>query len=230
MGREVENVSLARGHQVLEKLDMTDDWITKSSLISQADVIIDFSTPSSVLANIRRCFDLHLPVVVGTTGWHEHAGQVKEWCRAEKQAIFTASNFSIGVNIMYSLTRQLSGIMNSFDNYEITLEEVHHIHKLDSPSGTALNLAKIILEGVERKKMWVNRSQIKSEELEIISVRKAEIPGIHTITCESDTDKLSLRHEAKGRQGFATGALLAAEWLIGKQGYYEMKDLLHLSD
>jgi 4-hydroxy-tetrahydrodipicolinate reductase len=230
MGREIEKTALARGHEVLAKLDTSDDWIIMTRSVSQADMIIDFSTPDSVLANIRRSFDLHLPVVVGTTGWHENADVVRNWCEVEKQAIFTASNFSIGVNILYSLAGQLASILNRFDDYNITLEEIHHIHKLDSPSGTAINLANIILKELERKKLWINRRQENPEELEILSVREDEIPGIHVIHCESHADRLILKHEAKGRQGFAVGALLAAEWLTGKQGYFEMKDLLHLND
>ncbi|NTV84460.1 MAG: 4-hydroxy-tetrahydrodipicolinate reductase [Bacteroidales bacterium] len=230
MGRELEKVALQRGHQVLEKLDTPADWMTRISLISQADVILEFSTPDSVLGNIRRCFDLHLPIVVGTTGWRQHTDLVKGWCKDEKQALFTASNFSIGVNILYNLTGRLSAMLNRFENYEITLEEIHHIHKLDSPSGTAVNLAEIILDGMDRKKLWVNRRQHNPEELEIISVREDEVPGVHIIHCESDADRLILKHEAKGRQGFAIGAVLASEWIIGKQGYFEMKDLLNLAD
>jgi 4-hydroxy-tetrahydrodipicolinate reductase len=153
---------------------------------------------------------------------------VREWCSTEKQSIFVASNFSIGVNILYSLTEKLSAMLNRFDNYNIKLEEIHHIHKLDSPSGTAINLAQIILNGVERKKLWVNRNQQNPDELEIISLREGEVPGIHQITCESDVDRLCIMHEAKGRQGLAIGAVLAAEWIVGKQGYFEMKDLLRL--
>jgi 4-hydroxy-tetrahydrodipicolinate reductase len=230
MGREVEKAALERGHIVIAKLDTPDDWVSRTSLISQADVIIEFSTPGSVLGNIRNCFDLHLPVVVGTTGWQEHKGLVKEWCNAESQSLFTASNFSIGVNILYSLARKLSALLNQFENYNISLEEIHHIHKLDAPSGTAINLAEIILGSMERKKNWVNRGQNLPEELEIISIREDEVPGIHKITCDSDSDRLVLMHEAKGRQGFATGAVLAAEWLMGRQGYFEMNDLLHLAE
>jgi 4-hydroxy-tetrahydrodipicolinate reductase len=230
MGKEIENTAHARGHEVLAKLDSPGDWQEKKQLISRADMIIDFTMPAEVLGNIRRCFDLHLPIVVGTTGWNEHIDIVKSWCEEEKQAIFTASNFSIGVNILYSLAGKLSSLLNSFENYNVRLEEVHHIHKLDSPSGTAINLANIILEKLDRKNNWVNRKQEKPGELEIISVREGEIPGIHTITCESDSDFLILKHIAKNRQGLAIGALLAAEWLEGRQGFFEMKDLLHLSD
>lgn len=228
MGREIETVAQSREHEIIAKLDTPDDWMTRMKIISQADVIMEFSTPGSVLGNIRNCFDLRLPVVVGTTGWHNQAEVVREWCRTEKQSIFVASNFSIGVNILYSLTEKLSAMLNRFDNYNIKLEEIHHVHKLDSPSGTAINLAQIILDGVERKKHWVNRNQQNPDELEIISLREGEVPGIHQITCESAVDRLYLRHEAKGRQGLAIGAVLAAEWIIGKQGYFEMMDLLRL--
>ena len=228
MGREIEKTALARGHQVLARLDIPGDWQAQHSMITRADVVIEFSTPDSVVPNIRRCFDLHLPVVVGTSGWNASAGLVKKWCSDEQQSIFVASNFSIGVNILYSLTRQLARIVNQFDDYEISLEEIHHIHKLDAPSGTAIKLAEIILEDVARKKQWVNSRQASSEELSIISVRENEVPGVHVITCESDADILTLKHEAKGRKGFAIGALLAAEWLKDKTGFYEMKDLLYL--
>lgn len=230
MGREIEKSALAREHRILAKLDTPEDWMDKQTLISQADMVIEFSTPGSVLGNIRRCFDFHLPVVVGTTGWNEKEDQVKKWCLDEQQAILAASNFSIGVNILYSLTRQLSRIIDDLDDYEISLEEIHHIHKLDAPSGTAIKLAEIILEAVDRKKRWVNHLQGSPEELQVLSVREGEIHGIHKISCESDSDKLTLKHIAKGRKGFATGAILAAEWLNGKTGYFGMKDMLHLAE
>jgi len=229
MGREIEKAALARGHEILAKLDTPYDWEVHKSLLSQADIAIDFSTPDSALNNIRRCFDIRLPVVVGTTGWQVNSGLVRKWCTDEQQAVFVASNFSIGVNILYGLTDKLSKMMDRFEDYEISMEEIHHIHKLDAPSGTAIRLADIILAGVSRKKRWVNRTQSSPEELEIISAREDEIAGIHTIRCESESDRLILRHEAKSRKGFAVGAMLAAEWLAGKQGYFEMKDLLNFT-
>jgi 4-hydroxy-tetrahydrodipicolinate reductase len=229
MGKEIEKAAISRGHEILAKLDTPADWQAHESILNKADAVIEFSTPGSVVENIRRSFDIHLPVVVGTTGWLESEGQVKKWCIDEGQAIFAASNFSIGMNIMYSLTRQLSEIIDGFEDYEISLEEIHHIHKLDAPSGTAIKLAEIILEKVRRKKLWVNHRQTIPEELEILSVRENEIPGIHTISCESDSDRLTIKHEARGRKGFANGALLAAEWLKGRKGFFEMKDLLHLT-
>lgn len=230
MGKEIEKTALARGHQILAKIDTPDDWSSQQNLVSQADMVIDFSTPDSALANIRRCFDLNLPLVIGTTGWHESTGLVKKWCIDENQAIFFASNFSIGVNILYNLTGHISKIINQLDDYEIYLEEIHHMHKLDAPSGTAINLAQIILENIDRKKQWVNRQQASPEELQILSVREGEIPGIHKISFESDSDKLTIKHIAKGRKGFAAGALLAAEWMVGKTGFFGMSDLLHFPE
>jgi len=228
MGREIEKTALIRGHEILAKLDLPEDWRTQESLLSQSDVVIEFSTPEEVVSNIRRCFDHHLPIVVGTTGWNERTDEVRKWCENEKQSLFAASNFSIGVNILYSLTGRLSEIIDRFDDYEISIEEIHHIHKLDAPSGTAIRLAEIILENIGSKKKWVNSAGNRSEELEIISRREDEIPGIHSIICDSASEKLIMRHEAKGRKGFATGALLAAEWLIDKKGFFEMKDMLQM--
>ena len=228
MGKEIEKAALSRGHQVLAKLDTPEDWAAMENLTGHADVVIEFSTPDAVVRNIRHCFDLHLPVVVGTTGWNEKAGLVKKWCLDEHQSIFTASNFSIGINVLFSLTKHLGKILNHLEDYEIALEETHHIHKVDAPSGTAIRLAEIILDNINRKARWVNRPQAGPDELQVLSIRKDEITGIHTIRCESEADVLSLRHEAKSRKGFATGAILAAEWLQGKKGYFEMKDMLNL--
>ncbi len=228
MGREIEKTALARGHEIIAKPDVPEDWIALESLIRQADMVIDFSTPAAVVDNIRRCFDFRLPVVTGTTGWNDKTELVRRWCDEEQQSLFTASNFGIGINILYSLTGLLSRIVNDLEDYDITLEEIHHIHKLDAPSGTAISLAEIILQNTKRKKNWVNRQVATPEELQVTSVREGEIPGIHTITCESDADRLTLRHEAKGRKGLAIGALLAAEWLQGKKGYFGMNDMLRL--
>jgi 4-hydroxy-tetrahydrodipicolinate reductase len=228
MGHEIESAALARGHEIVAKVDIPGDWESQANLIKSADMVIEFSTPLSVIDNIRRCFDYRLPVVVGTTGWNDRAELVKHWCAGENQSLFTASNFSIGVNILYSLTGHLSRILNNIEDYNISLEEIHHIHKLDSPSGTAINLAEIILREIDRKKKWVNHITEVPEELQVTSVREGEIAGIHTIACESAADNLIIRHEARGRKGFTAGALMAAEWLQGKKGYYGMTDMLQL--
>lgn len=229
MGHEIETAALARGHEVIARLDTAGDWDAFSENIRMADAVFEFSLPGTVIANVRRCFDMHLPVIIGTTGWNDRAGEVKKWCLDEGQAVFAASNFSIGVNMLYRITANLAEMINKLEDYQISLEEIHHIHKLDAPSGTAINIAEIILDKVERKKTWVNRPAGSPEELPVISVREGEIPGIHTITCESDTEKLILRHEAKGRKGLALGAVLAAEWLQGKKGYFGMSDMLRFN-
>jgi len=227
MGKEIEKAALLRGHEIVAVIDSPSQWQEKLLMLKKADVVVDFSTPASVVDNIRHCFDLKLPVVTGTTGWNENMERVKKWCADEEQALFVGSNFSIGVNILFRLTRQLSGILNQLEEYDISLEEIHHIHKLDAPSGTAIKLAEIILAGLDRKSKWVNHTANAGEELTIRSVREDEVAGIHSLICESEADRLILRHEAKNRKGFVAGAMLAAEWLPGKKGYFEMNDLLH---
>jgi 4-hydroxy-tetrahydrodipicolinate reductase len=228
MGREVETLAVERGHIVVARPDNPSDWEAMEDQIRGADVVIDFSTPGSVVQNIRRCFDLGLPVVTGTTGWNEHQPQVRHWCESESQAIFTASNFSIGVNILFGLTRQLATQLNRFGGYDITIDETHHIHKLDAPSGTAIHLAGLILKNYTQKKQWVNRESQEPEELQILSHREGEVPGTHIIRCQSQADELLLTHKAHNRKGLAQGAMMAAEWLIGKKGWFGMDDLLEL--
>lgn len=229
MGREIEKAAISQSHEIVAIVNQADEWAAKEERIRLADAVIEFSMPGSAVDNIRRCFDLHLPVVVGTTGWNDQRDLVRQWCEAEGQSIFVGANFSIGVNILFALTQQLTKYLNHLPDMDITLEEIHHIHKLDAPSGTALRLAEIILSGSDRKTHWVNRTGQNPNELEIISIREGEIAGQHTIKCSSATDRLTLTHEAIGRQGFASGALKAAEWLQGKKGWFGMNDLLQLS-
>lgn len=228
MGKEVEKAALERGHTIVAHVDNEEEWMIHQPLLDKADVVIDFSLPATVIANIRRCFDHHIPVVCGTTGWNADEPLVRKWCSEEGQSIFAASNFSIGMNIMFRLAGQLGSLIDRFDEYDITLEEIHHIHKLDAPSGTAIRLAEILLKEVKRKRHWVNRMAGSAEELQVLSVREGEIPGIHSVVCESGNERIVLRHEAKSRKALAAGALLAAEWLTGKKGYFEMNDLMQI--
>jgi len=228
MGRAIEQAAGERQHEIVARLDSAEDWAMVTNLNDKPDVVMEFSTPMSAMENIRRSFNLGLPIVVGTTGWLEHEETVRKWCHDEQQALFTASNFSIGVNILFDLTIRLSGLLQYFDDFDISIEEIHHIRKIDQPSGTAVTLAKIIIDKLQRKETWVNREMETPEELEIISKRVADVFGIHTIRCTSASDHLTLIHEALNRQGFAKGALLAAEWLKGKTGYFGMNDLLCL--
>lgn len=227
MGREIEKMAAERSHQIIAIVDNPADWIVKEDVISGADAVIDFTTPGSVLGNIRRCFDLNLPFVTGTTGWNEHHALAREWCDEEQQSIFVASNFSLGVNLLFALTKKLAAMMNQVPGFDISLEEVHHVHKLDAPSGTAIRLAELILSISNEKNTWVNRPSENEHELEILSKREGEVTGKHLVKCASRCDILTLSHEALDRQGFAAGALMAAEWLPGKKGWYGMEDLLH---
>lgn len=228
MGREVERAALERGHEIAARCDRPEDWVQMAAEISAGDVAIEFSTPSSAADNIRRCFDLRLPVVAGTTGWNDRAATVRQWCMEEGQALFTAANFSIGVNILFRLAGELAPYLDRFGAYDISLEETHRVHKLDSPSGTAIRIAEIILERSGRKKLWVNRETPNSDELQIRSFRTGEVPGTHIVRFSSENDTLSLVHEAHSRKGFAVGAVLAAEWLQGRTGFFTMEDMLGL--
>jgi 4-hydroxy-tetrahydrodipicolinate reductase len=226
MGKVVEQVALARGHEIAARIDLPADWENLSAERAAGSTVIDFSIPSSAVGNIRRCFDLHLPVVIGTTGWNEDLPKVKEWVIRENQSLFFASNFSIGVNLVFEVTRTLAGLLDKFPGYDVRIDETHHIHKLDAPSGTAITLAESILSEMKSKRRWVKGETTVPEELGIISHRTGEVPGIHSIICESEADSIILTHEAKNRNGLATGAVMAAEWLQGRTGFFQMRDML----
>jgi 4-hydroxy-tetrahydrodipicolinate reductase len=230
MGNEVELIALARGHRITFKLDNEKDWEAFTIRHPECDVVIDFSLPGTAVSNIRNCFNLALPVVMGTTGWYAELDKVKKWCTDESAAIMVASNFSLGVNLLFELTRKLAIYLDGIEDYDISIEEIHHQHKIDSPSGTAIKLAEIVLDQLGRKKKWINQASAEPDVLPVISHREGEVTGTHIITCESQADILELKHTAKNRKGFALGAVMAAEWIIGKKGYFEMKDLLDFRD
>ena len=230
MGHAVETAALTKGHQIIGRLDNEASWADLATPLPQGTVVIDFSTPDSAVSNIRRAFDLRLPIIVGTTGWYGQLPVVKKWCLDEGQSLLYGTNFSIGMNIFFELNRSLAGYLDRFEAYDISLEEIHHIHKLDSPSGTAIRLAEDILKNSRRKKSWKNSPASSPAELGIISRREGEEPGTHIVRCESDDDRIELTHQAKGRTGFASGAILAGEWLLHKKGFFEMKDLLNFKD
>jgi 4-hydroxy-tetrahydrodipicolinate reductase len=226
MGAEIERVNAKHSNEIALIIDSADDWEKKGHLLGQADVAIDFSTPDDVITNISHCFHANVPVVVGTTGWYENLEKVKADCQKLNQALFVAPNFSIGVNLFFDLNRYLATLMSNWDEYEISIEETHHIHKKDSPSGTAILLANDIITYIGRKEKWVNETPEKPGELGIKSIRMENEPGTHIIKYDSDIDNITIIHNAKNRRGFAIGALMAAEWLPGKKGFFEMKDLL----
>lgn len=230
MGHEIEKVALKRGHQIVATIDNEEDWNNKASLLQQAQVAIDFSIPSQAVINMRRCFQLHLPVVVGTTGWYDQLDTMIAECESNKASLFVASNFSIGVNILFELNRRLAQLMNQYSDYAVSLTETHHIHKLDAPSGTAISIAKGILDNMDRLESWElvdgTSKTINNNKLPITAIREGEVPGIHEICYDSEVDTLTLRHSAKSRKGFAVGAVLAAEYLSQHSGYHTMSDLL----
>lgn len=213
MGKAVEALALERGHSVGVTIDDEDDWMGKIESLRECDVAVEFSTPATVVGNIMRCFDMGMPVVVGTTGWYDQLESVVHDCQQRDQALFVASNFSIGMNIMFELNRRLAQLMDGREEYAASITETHHVHKLDAPSGTAISLANDMKEELGRT-------------VPITSIREGEVPGIHEVVYDSDIDTLTLRHSAKSRKGLALGAVLAAEFLEGKKGYYTMRDML----
>ena len=233
MGHEVEKIALQRGHKILAKIDNENDWNSfkasesQNLRISENVVAIEFSTPATAFDNIKRCFDMSIPVVCGTTAWYQHFDEIKERCEKESQALFYAPNFSIGMNIMFMLNQQLAKITEKYD-YKLSLTETHHIHKLDKPSGTAVKLANDIVDNNKNYDSWkLSEDCLTNNVLPIESIREGEYFGIHEVKAESSCDIISLRHEAFSREGFATGAVIAAEFIIGKKGLFTMNDLLN---
>lgn len=225
MGKEIEQIAVSRGHSIVLKVDK-DNQLNYIEELKNADVAIEFSTPDSALTNIYNCFDANIPVVVGTTGWMDKFEEVKKSCGQKNQTLFYASNYSIGVNLFFKVNEYLAKLMNSYTEYNVEMEEIHHIHKLDAPSGTAISLANQLINELDAKQKWVNSPAENKNELSIISKRIDEVPGTHTVTYNSSVDEISITHKAYNRKGFALGAVIAAEWIIGKKGFFGMPDLL----
>jgi len=226
MGKEIEKIALERSHTITGKIGPENQKDLKTSL-ENSDVAIEFTEPDAVIKNISHCFENNTPIVVGTTGWGANEEEVIEACKSKNQTLFFASNFSVGVNIFFEINRQLASMMNDFEDYEVAIEEIHHIHKKDAPSGTAISLAQIVLNQLKRKNLW-KLDEVGSGIIPIIAKRENEVPGTHTISYESPIDEISFTHKAKGRKGFAMGAVLAAEFVQNKKGVFGMKDLLKL--
>lgn len=236
MGRIIEQFAFERGHEVVLKVNIDNIEDLNSANLRLADVAIDFSTPDSVLSNIDLCFDTGVPVVVGTTGWYAKLQEVKDKCEAGNNTLMYGSNFSVGVNVFFFVNKILAKIMNRYPQYEVQVEEIHHTEKLDSPSGTAMTIAEGILGELERKKEWVNEligsgEEIitKPEQLLIESHRIEEVPGTHTVIYSSEVDDIEFKHKAHSRAGFALGAVIAAEWLEKKTGFYNINDMFDFS-
>ena len=242
MGKEIEQIALQRGHEIALKIDINNAETISKEELKKCDAAIEFSTPHTVIANMNKCFDSGVPVVVGTTGWYDKIDDVEVMCIDKNGCLFWASNFSVGVNVFFKVNEYLAKMMNNYPEYKISIEEIHHIHKLDAPSGTGISLANQVMKNIPKKSKWVASSpnpspqgegsltsmQIKPEELEIISKREGEVPGTHTVKYLSAIDDIEIMHKAHNRKGFALGAVLAAEFVKGKKGVYGMNDLLKL--
>lgn len=223
MGKVIERIALERGHEIVLK---KDEFNTYEGL-STADVAIDFSVPTAAVDNISNCFHANVPVVSGTTGWLEHYDEMIALCNEKKGGFISSSNFSLGVNIFFGLNEYLAKIMNQFDSYKVSMEEIHHIHKLDAPSGTAISLAKGVIENSNYSEWTLDDA--KNNQIHIEAKRIGEVPGTHTVNYDSAIDSIEIKHTAHNREGFALGAVIAAEWLAGKTGIYTMKDVLNLN-
>lgn len=228
MGRTIEALGKAQGHSFPLIIDENNPGDLNAERIRDIDVAIEFTIPAAAPGNISACLKLGLPVVTGTTGWNARLPEIENLCKETGGCLFHASNFSIGVNILFAMNRQLARIMDRFPAYRASMEEVHHIHKLDAPSGTAISLAEQIMEESSRLHGWKLQGENEQDELPIKAIREGEVKGRHTITYESEVDSISLSHDAKSREAFAAGALLAAEFVPGKRGVFGMYDLLKL--
>ncbi len=226
MGKEIEKIAREMGHEIVCTIDINEETKFDSPEFRSADVAIEFTSPESALNNYRKAFAADVPVVSGTTGWLENLDEIKQACEKDGKTFFYASNFSLGVNIFFALNKYLAQIMNQFPDYDVRMEETHHIHKLDAPSGTAITLAEDILANIGRKEKWSLNETESANELEINAFREGEVPGLHTVIYESEADTIRITHDAKSRKGFALGAVLAAEFTKGKKGFLGMNDML----
>ncbi len=227
MGKEIERIAMERGHQIVSKIDIEnpDDLISLTN--KEVDVAIEFSNPISAFSNIMKCIEKQIPIVCGTTGWLEKKAEVEKATQSFDSTFFYASNYSIGVNLFFKLNKQLAKLMQPHAGYDIYTNEIHHVEKKDSPSGTAITIAEGIMSQYSNKKKWVNNEIPGADEIAIWSQRESTKPGTHTVKYISKVDQIEVTHEAFSREGFALGAVIAAEWILGKKGVLGMDDMLN---
>lgn len=226
MGREIERILIGRGHEIVLIIDQDNASDLTAENLAHADVAIEFTTPSTAYGNIRKCLECGAAVVSGTTGWTDRLAELQALCREKGGAMFYASNYSLGVNLMFRLNRELARLMNRFTAYEVGIAETHHTEKKDSPSGTAVTLADDIIARLDRKSGWVNEKTGDPSLIGIESFRVGMTPGDHSVTYTSEDDVLEIRHSIKNRRTLALGAVIAAEFLCGRSGVYTMEDLI----
>jgi len=236
----VEKIAVDRKHEIVLKIDLDNQHDLTAENLQKADAVIEFSTPATVLGNIEQCFKAGVPIVVGTTGWYKQLPEVKERCEETDNALVYATNFSVGVNLFFHINRVLARLINGYPYYDVQVEEIHHTQKLDSPSGTAITLAEGIIQNLGAKTEWVNvltgdegetrDENIKNDQLLIESFRIDSVPGTHTVIYDSEVDSIELKHTAHNRNGFALGAVLAAEWIRGKKGFHSVEDMFDFGE
>jgi 4-hydroxy-tetrahydrodipicolinate reductase len=222
MGQIIERIALEQNHEIVLRKKSTDTF----EGLEKADVAIDFSIPDAAVANIKKCIDLQIPIVCGTTGWLEKYGEMVSYCLQKEGAFLYGSNFSLGVNIFFELNERLAKIMRRFNEYNVSIEEIHHTQKLDAPSGTAITLAQGIISNSDYAK-WTLDEALEGE-IPIDAIRKENVPGTHSVFYDSAIDQIEIKHTAHNREGFAFGAVIAAGWILNKKGVFSMKDVLDL--
>jgi 4-hydroxy-tetrahydrodipicolinate reductase len=232
MGKTIEQIALDRGHQIVCRIDFDNHADLTNLEPSDVDVVIEFSSPESAAENITYCLGRGWPVVCGTTGWLSKRADIEKLCQETKGAFFYASNYSIGVNLFFRLNKTLAKFMRNYPSYHVSMTEIHHTEKKDAPSGTAITLAEGVLEHLPNKRRWVSNeadqipTPVDPDAIEIQSLREGVVPGTHTVRYDSDVDRIEITHTAHSRQGFALGAVVAGEWLVGREGIFGMDDLL----
>ena len=228
MGKAIEEIALQRGHEIVLKIDMDNAEDLTAANLQKADAAIEFTGPHSAFNNVMKCLEYGVPLVCGSTGWLEKMEAAKAYCQQQNGCFLYASNFSVGVNIFFEINKRLAELMKPHAEYNVSLEEIHHTQKKDAPSGTAVTLAEQVLGKIDRKHKWVNSETSDVKELSIISKRIDPAPGTHTVSYQSPIDTIEIIHTAHNRTGFATGAVLAAEFVKGKKGIFSMKEVLGL--
>lgn len=225
MGKEIEKVVLREGMNIVARIDNEEDWETQREAFLSSDVAIEFSTPGTVVKNLTRCFEANIPVICGTTGWTNVEKEILKQCQASSNALIYGSNFSIGANMFFKINDMMAQLMNQQPQYDVTIEETHHIHKKDAPSGTAIAIANIIINQLDRKKEWALEDDSDAADINIIAHRFGEEAGTHAVKYKSDDDCIILCHKAFNRAIFAQGAVRAARWLVKNRGIYPFYDI-----
>jgi 4-hydroxy-tetrahydrodipicolinate reductase len=239
MGKIIEKIATDRQHHIVLKINSENPGELTIENLQKADVVIEFTAPFLALANITKCFEAGVPVVVGTTGWYNNLEDIKQQCETGDNSLLYATNFSVGVNIFFHVNKVLAKLMNNYPYYDVQVEEIHHTQKADSPSGTAITIAEGIIENINAKNKWTNvlvtdesstDDNLKSSELLIESYRMDSVPGTHTVIYDSEVDSIEFKHTAHNRNGFALGAVLAAEWLKNNKGFHSVNDMFNFSN